>query len=448
MSLRRFRLKEMLARSAGGEADLDRLVTRGARDAFFIQVAGAVLAFGLQWTLARLLGVERFGVYAYSLSWLLLLAMVGALGFDHAMVRFASAYAATGEWSRLRGFLARSHQVVFVSSSVVMAATLAVVWALRERLDGELERALIVAAVSIPVMSLGSLPEGGLRAFKRFTPSLVARDIAPPLLILLAVVGTTAAWRPPSGPVAVALHLLVNAGILVATASLLIRVMPRQVLATAATYRTAEWVRGSLPFLLLAGFFVLLKQTDIIMVGTLLGRAEAGVYAVAGRFAILITFGLKSVNAILTPLISQLHATARMDDLQRLVSRAARMIFVFTLLTCGTLFLVGDWALGLFGEEFRAGNPILRLLLVGQAVNALAGSVGHLLTMTGSQRLAAVLAGSSALLNVALNFAFIPLWGAEGAAVATVLSTIAWNAAAVVAVRRRLGINPIVTWSR
>lgn len=162
----------------------------------------------------------------------------------------------------------------------------------------------------------------------------------------------------------------------------------------------------------------------------------------------LISFGLKSVNAIMAPLISELHATGRMEDLQRLVSRAARMIFVFTLVACATLFVVGEWALGLFGAEFRAGNPVLRLLLVSQAVNALAGSVGHLLTMTGSQRLAAWIAGSGAAVNVLLNLLLIPVWGIVGAALATTISTVGWNVAAVVGVRRRLGIDPIVSWSR
>ena len=174
----------------------------------------------------------------------------------------------------------------------------------------------------------------------------------------------------------------------------------------------------------------------------------AGIYAVASRFAMLISFGLKSVNAIMAPLISQLHATGRMPELQRLVSRSARMIFVFTVTACAALFLGGEWALGLFGDEFRAGNDVLRLLLLSQAVNALPGSVGHLLTMTGSQRLAAWIAGSGALANVVLNIVLIPLWGIVGAAVATAVSTVGWNVAAVIAVRRRLGVNPIVSWSR
>ena len=448
MSPGRLSLKALLARSTGRDVDLDRLLTRASGQAFVIQFTGALLAFALQWTLARLLGVERYGIYVYGLTWVRLLVLPGALGFDHATVRFVSAYNAKENWRLLRGFLIRAHQVVLVSSVVVMLMTLAVVWGIRSRLDEELLRALIVASVSLPVMSLRPLQGAGLRAFKSFVLALTARDIAPPLMVIVIALGAAAVWGELTGPAALSFHLLANALILLVTSYALIRVTPIEVMQTEALYRTGEWMRVSLPFLLLSGFFLLLKQTDILMVGTLLGRAEAGIYAVASRFAMLISFGLKSVNAIMTPLISQLHATGRMEDLQRLVSRSARMIFVFSLAACAALFVASDWALGLFGPEFRAGTPVLRLLLLSQVVNALAGSVGHLLTMTGSQRLAAQIAGSGAFLNVILNLVLIPVWGIVGAAVATALSTIGWNVAAVVGVRRRLGINPIVSWSR
>lgn len=423
-------------------------MTLASGQALVIQATGAVLAFALQWTLARLLGVERFGIYIYGLTWVRLLVLPGAFGFDHATVRFVSAYSAKEQWGLLRGFLIRAHQLVSLTSVGLTLVTLGVVWALQERLERELLQALVIAAVSLPIMSLRPMQGGGLRAFKRFKLALAARDVAPPLLVIVAALAATAIWGDLTAPAALAIYVLVNALLLAVTTVALFRATPREVAGAEARYDTWEWLRVSMPMLLLSGFFLLLKQTDILMVGTIVGPAAAGIYAVASRFAMLISFGLKSVNAIMAPLISELHATGRMEDLQRLVSRAARMIFVFTLVACATLFVVGEWALGLFGAEFRAGNPVLRLLLVSQAVNALAGSVGHLLTMTGSQRLAAWIAGSGAAVNVLLNLLLIPVWGIVGAALATTISTVGWNVAAVVGVRRRLGIDPIVSWSR
>jgi O-antigen/teichoic acid export membrane protein len=47
-------------------------------------------------------------------------------------------------------------------------------------------------------------------------------------------------------------------------------------------------------------------------------------------------------------------------------------------------------------------------------------------------------------LNVLLSLALIPPFGLIGAAIATAFSTIAWNLAALVFVRRKLGVNPTI----
>ena len=100
--------------------------------------------------------------------------------------------------------------------------------------------------------------------------------------------------------------------------------------------------------------------------------------------------------------------------------------------------------LGLFGEEFTKGYGVLSILLVGQTINAIAGSVGFLMVMTGHQTVAAKVLGSSAILNIVLNASLIPAYGAIGAAIATAVSTAFWNIAMLYFVKRNVNINPTV----
>ena len=44
------------------------------------------------------------------------------------------------------------------------------------------------------------------------------------------------------------------------------------------------------------------------------------------------------------------------------------------------------------------------------------------------------------VINLALNFALIPLWGPVGAAIASVVTTAFWNVALVIIVKRRLNV--------
>ena len=71
-----------------------RRVTIGGIAALAVYVAGAGLTACSQLLIARIVGAETFGVYAYVLAWVTVLAYFSALGFDIALLRFVSAYRA------------------------------------------------------------------------------------------------------------------------------------------------------------------------------------------------------------------------------------------------------------------------------------------------------------------------------------------------------------------
>jgi O-antigen/teichoic acid export membrane protein len=88
--------------------------------------------------------------------------------------------------------------------------------------------------------------------------------------------------------------------------------------------------------------------------------------------------------------------------------------------------------------------PALVILTIGQFINALAGPVGYLMTMTRYQNEAALILVVSAGLNIGLNIFLIPAYGLIGAALATAGSMIFWNFAMVVLTKKRLKINPTI----
>jgi len=104
------------------------------------------------------------------------------------------------------------------------------------------------------------------------------------------------------------------------------------------------------------------------------------------------------------------------------------------------LVLFGKPLLLLFGEAFVSGYPALLLLLCGVAVNALCGSVGLFLSMTGHHRVVVLVAFCSLSVNLILSPILIPRYGIIGSALATATSLATWNICMLLLVRRRLGI--------
>jgi O-antigen/teichoic acid export membrane protein len=114
------------------------------------------------------------------------------------------------------------------------------------------------------------------------------------------------------------------------------------------------------------------------------------------------------------------------------------------------IVLFGKTILGLFGPGFIIAYVPLVILLTGQTINAMSGSVGFLMTMTGYEKQAAWIIGTGATANIALNAVLIPLFGILGAArilgaaIATASTTALWNVAMLIFVRKRLGIDPTI----
>jgi O-antigen/teichoic acid export membrane protein len=143
-------------------------------------------------------------------------------------------------------------------------------------------------------------------------------------------------------------------------------------------------------------------------------------------------------------MIADLHDRGQRAELQQLVRVAARLIFAATLAFTLVVVALGREILDLFGPEFRAGYIALLILCAGSLVNALAGPVGSLMTMTGQQSTAAVILAVNAAANLVLSAILIPRYGVEGAAVATAVTTAGWNLGMAVAAWKRLGLRATI----
>ena len=143
-------------------------------------------------------------------------------------------------------------------------------------------------------------------------------------------------------------------------------------------------------------------------------------------------------------MISELYSKEQTTQLQRMLTLAARGIFIFTLIASLSIAILGEFILSLFGKEFVAGYLPLLILLFGQVISMLSGSVGFLMTMTGHQNQAAKILSAGILINILMNILLVPVFGIIGAAIATATTTAFLNIVMLSFVWKRLNFNPTV----
>lgn len=422
------------------------VLLRGAVAFFAIQLAGTALNFGLHVVLARQLGAEKYGRYAYVLNWMLVLLVPAKLGLDLAALRFVPFHAGRSEWGLLRGFLRLSWQVVLGASVVVSVVAIAAAELLG--LGPEtVPRATTVylAAAMVPVHALAMLWSSVLRGLKRVTQSQAPLSVVYPLATIVGVVAWDIATDADVDATA-AMGITFGASLLSLglTAWSLRSALPIKLAREPVAFHVPAWSRVAGFMLLMTLLQTSVSKAGVLIVGTFSSVKEAGFYAAADRLSNLMQFGLLAVNSWAAPLIAELHGRQEHRDLQRMVRMATRVVVTVSLPMASVLVVGGKHLLGLFGNEFVGAYGVLVVLTGGLMVAAVTGPAGFLMTMTGNEREAAWVEGMTAGLNVGLTLVLVPTVGILGAAIAAATATAARNLWMVVLVRRRLDLRVTV----
>ena len=422
---------------------------RKAGIVFVIQIFGTGLGYLLQVFLARVMGDREYGLYTYIFAWVSVCSIFCNLGMPGAVLRFIPEYSIHKDWGRFQGVIRScSRFTLAVGIGLSVVATM-VVMAIDATRSIENLTPILFGIWTMPLLALESLQSclfrGGHQMVAAYGPSKVLRP-----MLFMGGIGAILYWtgsqQIASQPVFIITILTYL--ILVFGQQLLIhRDLLTQGEPAPPIYDLRTWLRVSLPLLLITGFMLILYQTDLLMIGAMLGSSDVALYNAAGKTAGLTTFVYTAVEAIAAPTIAGLYAAGDRPQLQKMVTTMAHLVFWPTMLV--TLFLItcGSYILGMFGPEFVAAQWSLTILVLGQLVSATTGSGGYLLDLTGHQNLSARVRCSTAVLNICLNYVLIPKFGIMGAAMATATAIILDNIAIYILTVKYIGVHSLIFYS-
>ncbi|WP_231384372.1 flippase [Thioalkalivibrio sp. ALE23] len=415
---------------------------RGGAGSLAAQIAEVLLGLVLLVLLARGLGAEGLGVYAFVLALMTLLSVPTRMGLPPLIIRETARGQASGEWAPVRGMWRWGHAVALVLSLVVALAVGGMLL-LCEVEDGALRNTLLWGVLLVPLLALLEILSAALRGLRHVLAGVLPGQVIRPGLAVVFI--GLLLWVPAVSLTAdLAMAMMVLAAVLAfALGTLwLYRVRPLEMTRAAPEYDARAWFAAAWPMALTQGFQQINRYADVILLGILAASVDVGVYRTAAQGALMVALGLKALNMVVAPYITRLYNQGEFGKLQKMARRTAQAALAFALPSVLVFALIGEWLLvTIFGAEFGAAWLPLLILGLGQVVNAGFGSTGLLLNMTGHERDVTRVVAVAAGLNVVLNLALIPLFGVAGAAAATSVSLVVWNVWLWFVVRQRLGIR-------
>lgn len=170
---------------------------------------------------------------------------------------------------------------------------------------------------------------------------------------------------------------------------------------------------------------LLFSYVDKLMLGSMLsGNTQTGYYEQGLKFVSLAIAMINALSTALVPRIANLYSIGMIDDVKKYISRSIQTIFALGGLISAGLFVVSSnlvpWY---FGSQFYHSitvTKILSFLVILKGINSVLG--GGFLIATFRQGKYSIAISAAAIVNIVLNALCIPNYGANGAAIASVIS--------------------------
>lgn len=416
-------------KSAVGNSLQHGLFRSGLRTAL-IRAVGLALTLGVSVFLARVMGAEGLGQYTLAFAVISLLGLPVHMGLPSLVLRETARAKAARNWQALRGIWYWATRRILLVSALIVLLGGSLTWAVHWLFDPSVRSVFLVGLPLVPLIALSKARAGALRGLGQVAVSQVPEDLLRPMvLILLGAVSYLVLQQDVSPVLMMGLHLVAASFAFIVGTVLLLRARPREMVATLErVIESREWAKAIWPLALIASVQSVMANADFLMLGLWRDAADVGQYKVATSGAALCAVGLGVVAMVINPRFAALHQVRDMAGLSRIAAIGAGMGFV----AAAPLALVlAIWAAPIlsfvFGEEYAGGASALTILALAQTLNAFFGSCIGLLNMTGHEKKAMRGFLISTVLNVGLNAMLIPIWGMEGAATSTLVSTAVWN---------------------
>lgn len=410
-----------------------------------IRVFGYVFGFLFTYILANKYGPRIQGVFSIAFLFLSVGAMVSKLGVETALVKWV---ANTESHSYRRHLYFKAIGLVFLSSIIVSATIYFLAPCISIIFDKPtIEKSIQWAALAIPFLALIDVSGGYFKGLKKTTTFglyfHLGKFLGP--LVVILIFGFSAAYFDEIPILSYVIGLLVVAVIMIVHVLIILKKDNRYEAPLKFSRRQMLWV--SYPMMISSAIVMIMGWSDVFILGFYESEETIGIYTTAIKLATILSFGYNAIATIAMPKIAQFYNNSNWYKLVETVNFSSKAMLMTGLPLFGILFLFPEFFLSFFGEDYKSGSDVLRILLVAQMINVLTGPVGPIMQMSGLQRVQQNFIVIALILNVLISVSLIGALGVRGVALGSAVGMIIWNVLGAFYIHRKLNIKTFTNFN-
>jgi O-antigen/teichoic acid export membrane protein len=401
---------------------------KGGSVLMFGRLVTYVTRFVMTFVLARLMGADNYGLYNLAISAATIAGAISVFGLDTTLTRYIAIHNSRNDKRGVWGAL----QIGIGGSMLLSVLTSAILFSLSSLIaehafhDARLAPLLQVASLTVPFLALSDVLAGATRGFKRMSDTVIAQNIAQPLIRLILIV--LLAVVKFSLPVAI---LIFGAADLCASLILLYflnkRFHLRRSLSTGKR-NLGEVVGFTVPLGLSDLLTTFRSYLQTLLIGSLDTMRGVGIFSIANQVNQIGNMFHASMNQSARPLIAELNDQGKQHQVEHIYQTTTRWMVTINLPMILLVTLFPTQIISIFGKSFVEGAPAMAIMGLVNLTNVATGMCGTVLDMTGHTRMKLVNTVTRVTVAILANFLLIPRYGVTGAAMAALIHEVIANA--------------------
>lgn len=375
--------------------------------------------------LIDMLGKERYGIWSLAFSIVAYLGLAD-LGMKQSVVRYISKYYAVNDWKQLNQVYSTSMKIYFYIALIILAAAAAIVFGLLPyfKISPEYLRITQIAFLILGIdqaVTYAMLPMVSLGAFHRFditTLFQLGSRIAQTIVIIVVL-------EMGYGLIAMAIVVAITSTLDKLGVNLIRRIKYPEVRFSFEDIdkeKMAMLLNYGLYSFLIVGTWIVIFQSDSIIIGRFVSMEAVAVYSVAAAIITQLRGALNIISVPLVPAVSHMEAGQDYDRIMSFYNKATRYLYYVAGFACfGVLLFGGPFIMLWVGEDFRPAIGILQVLIIAGAICFPQSIANSVLFGISRHKIAFYILLSEAISKIVLSLVLLKYYGILGVAMGTAI---------------------------
>jgi len=364
--------------------------------------------------IARYLGPEQFGTLNYAIAFVSLFGILSSLGLNTLATKELLTHPQDSEL-----IMGTSFALSFIGALILLPIAAFTITILRPDNDILFMMVLIIASGSI-FTSLNIIKywfESHVQAKHNVKVEMITNIITITIKAILLYI---------EAPLIAFAWVILVQSVLVAIGYVYMYLSKTNKLSTwkVSLEKIKYMLNEAYPLILTGAVFIFHTRIDQVMIGSMLGDEEVGIYAVAVRLSESWMFLPAVIAASFFPALLNAKKNNYKLYLQRIQHLLNLMALLGIFVAVIATFLASPFINLAFGEHYNESALILIIHIWSMVFYSISIISSRYFLAEGLQLYSLRRALIALVLNVVLNYFLIPIYGAVGAAIATVISKV------------------------